>query len=214
MGSAARQRGAYGGKYIRAGLGLGARGGRRIGKISSQTRAKGYRRQQSGAPRKTSIGSHPTNLFIGVCGCWKLAEKSSESFYVERKASRMTGSLLVICLDRRHRYDWRAAGDRPSFWRAAGLKRARPSSRPGELAQLVRPRRSPAALSRPIGPSPWAAASVRRVGRGALRLDGPAGPGASALRNAWGTGMRGRPTQLLRLPFFFFFLPFFFLPLY
>jgi hypothetical protein len=40
MRLAARRREAYGGEYPRAGLCLHARGGRRIGKISSQTRAK------------------------------------------------------------------------------------------------------------------------------------------------------------------------------
>jgi hypothetical protein len=52
MRSAARRRGAYGGEYLRAGLCLRARGGRRIGKKSSQTRArKDYREENIAAAR-------------------------------------------------------------------------------------------------------------------------------------------------------------------
>jgi hypothetical protein len=40
MGSAARWRGAYGGEYLRVGLHLRARGGSRIDKGTSQTRAR------------------------------------------------------------------------------------------------------------------------------------------------------------------------------
>jgi hypothetical protein len=46
MGSAARRRGAYGGEYMRAGLRLRARVGRRIGKRSSQTRTRKYYKRQ------------------------------------------------------------------------------------------------------------------------------------------------------------------------
>jgi hypothetical protein len=34
-----------------------------------KTRAKDYKRQQSAAPRKSVVGSHPTPPFIGVRGC-------------------------------------------------------------------------------------------------------------------------------------------------
>jgi hypothetical protein len=44
MGAAARRHGNYGGEYLWAGLRLRVRGGRRISKTSSQTRAiKGYK---------------------------------------------------------------------------------------------------------------------------------------------------------------------------
>jgi hypothetical protein len=49
MGSAARRPGAYGGEYLRAGLLLSARGGRRLGKRTSQTRAK------EGATEETAL---------------------------------------------------------------------------------------------------------------------------------------------------------------
>jgi hypothetical protein len=50
MGSVARRCGAYGGEYLQAGLLLRAQGKRRLGKTSSQTRAKKelHMRQQRG----------------------------------------------------------------------------------------------------------------------------------------------------------------------
>jgi hypothetical protein len=61
MGSAARRRGAYGGEYLRAGLRLRARGGRRLGKIYSQTRVKkSYRKDESGGGYRSK--SHPLEL--------------------------------------------------------------------------------------------------------------------------------------------------------
>jgi hypothetical protein len=46
MGSAAQRCGAYSGEYLRAGLRLRARDGKRIGKETSQTRARKYYKEQ------------------------------------------------------------------------------------------------------------------------------------------------------------------------
>jgi hypothetical protein len=45
MGSAAQRRGAYGEEYVRAGLRLRARGGRRKARKTSQIRAKDYKKK-------------------------------------------------------------------------------------------------------------------------------------------------------------------------
>jgi hypothetical protein len=64
MGSAAQRRGAYGGEYLRARLRLRARGGRRIGKITSQTRArKDYREDCIAAARaEQKFGHKPRSV--------------------------------------------------------------------------------------------------------------------------------------------------------
>jgi hypothetical protein len=70
MGSATQWRGAYSGEYLRAGLRLRARGGRRVGKISNQTRTKKELPERWLAPwrliRNLSPRPNPIMPFIDV----------------------------------------------------------------------------------------------------------------------------------------------------
>jgi hypothetical protein len=86
MGLAARRRGAYGGEYMRAGLRLCAQGRRRLGKISSQTRAKEilHMRQQlaSEADQKSVPRTVPAFAFYMRPQTCLAVQVSKTSMYV------------------------------------------------------------------------------------------------------------------------------------
>jgi hypothetical protein len=125
MGSAARRRGAYGGEYMRAGLRLRTRGGRRLGKRTSQTRArKDYTRDSSVAAEnnfrlRSNLSLGRPLLFISAGQSWTLPEPN-------RSRSISQPGLLVTAgrAQRRDRIDL-------SSWRCDPASRASTSAASG-----------------------------------------------------------------------------------
>jgi hypothetical protein len=66
IGSTAQRCGAYGGEYLQAGLRLRARGGRRIGKGTSQTRATKHYKEQRPRRLKQFLVLGQTILCAGL----------------------------------------------------------------------------------------------------------------------------------------------------
>jgi hypothetical protein len=130
MGSATRRRGAYGGEYLRAGLRLRARGGRRLGKRTSQTRArKGYRQklrrlisnsEKSPKPHPSRVPFYrqPISLFRGVHIAINLIDLNT-----------------LPCVERKQTFAKHAAWRRPlAIALASWCSRPGLARRPGEAA--------------------------------------------------------------------------------
>jgi hypothetical protein len=194
MGSAARRRGAYGGEYMRAELRLRARGGRRKGSRSSQTRARKYYKRQRRRRLKT--------IFVFLR--FKTFSRRSLSFI----GGRATGSRTISYRVPIELWPWLARPPAGSISSSVDLLawHARREERPAQ---------APSGLWRGVA---WRGLLWRSPARGA---SGAAGPGGLAWRGLlWrsagaagpGAGRAGaaqpepgaRPSQ--RLPLFFSFL--------
>jgi hypothetical protein len=196
MGSAARRRGAYGREYLRAGLRLHARGGRRLGKRTSQTRAKGYRQKD------TAVAAEAENNFSITDPVW------CPSFYSRQTCcpswSAIPQPILSPTRSKIDRIDLPpGAAERTGRWPANARVADRPRGligRVGAQGAILAAQVSGRAVSRPDGPGERDPANTAQRAR-----PNRCGPGGRALARE-----RGCRPSASAFPFFSFFLPFLF----